>query len=102
MTLILRHFEPNLAFLQNAVQFIYNFFSYSAAKLGRECSQLENNCMQIILLIWLMLGLLASIIVVAALMLSSRISQEEGVSERYEHRETSEVVREIYPQQVEP
>lgn len=58
--------------------------------------------MQTILLIWLILGLLTSIIVVAALMLSSKISQEEGVTERYEHRETSEVVREIYPRQAEP
>ncbi|MCA9954763.1 MAG: hypothetical protein H6657_03845 [Ardenticatenaceae bacterium] len=58
--------------------------------------------MQNILLIWLILGLITSVIVVAALMLSSRISQEEGVSEKYDCRETSEVVREIYPRQVKP
>lgn len=58
--------------------------------------------METILVIWLVLGLLASIIVVAALMLSSRLSQEEGVSEKYVKPETSEVVREIFPRQVEP
>jgi hypothetical protein len=63
--------------------------------------QIGKQHMQTIVLIWLMLGLLAAIIVVATLMLSSHISQEEGVSESYENQETSEVVREIYPRQVE-
>lgn len=56
--------------------------------------------MQTILLLWLILGFLTSIVVVAALMLSSRISQEEGVSEKYDNQETSEIVRDIYPRQV--
>lgn len=71
-------------------------------RIGRDRSKLENNSMETILVIWLVLGLLASIIVVAALMLSSRLSQEEGVSEKYVKPETSEVVREIFPRQVEP
>jgi hypothetical protein len=59
--------------------------------------------MQTIIIIWLILGLLASILVVAALMLSSRISQEEGLTECYddwEEKET-EVAQEMYPRQAE-
>lgn len=56
--------------------------------------------MQTLLVLWLILGLLASIIVVAALMLSAKISRKEGVTESYENRETSEVVREMYPRRV--
>ena len=73
----------------------------SPQKLEEYAANLGNNRMQTIVLIWLILGLLASIIVVAALMLSSQISREEGVSESYESQETSEVVREIYPRQAE-
>jgi hypothetical protein len=36
----------------------------------------------ILLLLWLSCGMVAAVLVVAALMLSSQISQEEGVEER--------------------
>jgi hypothetical protein len=61
--------------------------------------------MQTIVIVWLILAILASIFVVAALMLSSRISQDEGVVENYEDWEaaevSAEVVQEVYPQQAE-
>ncbi len=57
--------------------------------------------MQTVVIIWLILSLLAIILVVAALMLSSRISQTEGVSETYDDWEAPEVVQEIYPRQAE-
>lgn len=76
------------------------FASVTSLQIGRERSKLENNGMQTLLVLWLILGLLASIIVVAALMLSAKISREEGVTESYENQETSEVVREMYPRRV--
>ena len=59
--------------------------------------------MQTFIIVWLILGLLASILVVAALMLSSRLSQEEGLTESYEDWEEkeAEVVHEMYPRQAE-
>jgi len=59
--------------------------------------------MQTIIIVWLILGFLASILVVAALMLSSRISQEEGLSESYEDWEEkeAEAAQELYPRQAE-
>jgi hypothetical protein len=59
--------------------------------------------MQTIIIIWLILGLLASILVVAALMLSSRISQAEGLTECYDDWEEkeAEVAQEMYPRQAE-
>ncbi len=59
--------------------------------------------MQTIIIIWLILGLLASILVVAALMLSSRLSQEEGLTESYDDWEEkeAEVAHEMYPRQAE-
>jgi len=59
--------------------------------------------MQTIIIVWLVLGFLTSIFVVAALMLSSRISQEEGLSESYEDWEEkeAEVTQEMYPRQAE-
>lgn len=59
--------------------------------------------MQTIIIVWLILGLLASILVVAALMLSSRLSQEEGLSENYDDWEAkeAEVTQEMYPRQAE-
>jgi Na+-transporting NADH:ubiquinone oxidoreductase subunit NqrC len=75
--------------------------SYLAAKFGRECSKLEKEHMQTVVIIWLIVSLLASILVVAALMLSSRISQTEGVSENYDEWEAPEVAQEIYPRQAE-
>lgn len=97
----MRTIDDQSAFLQNAVQSTHNFFRYLAAEVEEYAKNWEENPMQTVVLIWLMLGLVASIIVVAALMLSSHISQDEGVSESYDDQETSEVVREIYPRQVE-
>ncbi len=57
--------------------------------------------MQTIIIIWLILAILASIFVVAALMLSSRIGQGEGVIENYDDWEVAEVAQEICPQQAE-
>ena len=57
--------------------------------------------MQTIFIIWLILGGLASIFVVAALMLSSRISQDEGLVEDYDEWESSEAAPNIFPQQAE-
>ncbi len=59
--------------------------------------------MQTIIFVWLILGFLTSIFVVAALMLSSRISQEEGLSESYEDwdEKEAEVTQEMYPRQAE-
>jgi hypothetical protein len=59
--------------------------------------------MQTIIIIWLILGFLTSILVVAALMLSSRLSQKEGVTESYEDWEEkeAEVAPEMYPRQAE-
>ncbi len=59
--------------------------------------------MQTIIIVWLILGLLTSILVIAALMLSSRISQEEGLTESYDDWEEkeAEVAQEMYPRQAE-
>lgn len=57
--------------------------------------------MQTIFIIWLILGGLASIFVVAALMLSSRISQDEGLVESYDEWEASEAAPNAIPQQAE-
>ena len=59
--------------------------------------------MQTIIIVWLILGFLTSILVVAALMLSSRLSQEEGLTESYEDWEAkeAEVAQEMYPRQAE-
>lgn len=66
-----------------------------------EVKVLEENRMKTVLIIWLILALLTSIFVVAALVLSSRISEEEGVEESYEDWEAPESVQEIYPRQAE-
>lgn len=57
--------------------------------------------MQTITIIWLIAAFFTSIFVVAALMLSSRTSQEEGVSENYDDWEAPEVAQEMYPRQAE-
>lgn len=57
--------------------------------------------MQTIFIIWLILGGLASIFVMAALMLSSRISQDEGLVENYDEWESSEAAPNVIPQQAE-
>jgi len=65
--------------------------------------------MQTIVIVWLILAILASIFVVAALMISSRISQDEGVVENYDEWESAQVSAEastdvtqrVYPQQAE-
>jgi hypothetical protein len=61
--------------------------------------------MQTIVIVWLILAILASIFVVAALMISSRISQDEGVVENYDEWESAqvsaEVTQKVYPQQAE-
>lgn len=60
--------------------------------------------MQTIIIVWLLLSLLASILVIAALMLSSRLSRQEGLSESYDDWEAkeAEVAQEMYPRQAEP
>ena len=57
--------------------------------------------MQTIVIIWLIVSLLTTVLVIATLMLSSRVSQEEGVTESYEDWKATEVTREVYQQQVE-
>jgi hypothetical protein len=52
--------------------------------------------MQTIFIIWLILGLFASVCLIAALMLSSRNSQREGDSESYDDWEAAEQTKEIY------
>jgi hypothetical protein len=69
--------------------------------LEENAANWEKEHMQTVVIIWLILSLLAIILVVAALMLSSRISQTEGVSENYDNWEAPEVVQEIYPRRAE-
>lgn len=59
--------------------------------------------MQTVIIVWLILSFLASILVIAALMLSSRLSQEEGLTESYDDWEAKEVevAQEMYPRQAE-
>ena len=57
--------------------------------------------MKTIFIIWLILALLTSVLVVAALMLSSRLSQEEGLSESYEDWEAANQTQELYRRQAE-
>ena len=57
--------------------------------------------MKTFIIIWLVLGVLTSLLVIAALMLSSRLSQEEGLSESYEDWEAPESAQEMYPRQAE-
>lgn len=67
----------------------------------------ENNAnwkkshMQTIFIIWLILGFLASILIIAALMLSSQKSQKEGLSENYDDWEATKQAKEIYRPQAE-
>lgn len=74
-----------------------------AAKLEENATYWKKSRMQTIIIVWLILGFLTSILVVAALMLSSRLSQEEGLTESYEDWEEkeSEVAQEMYPRQAE-
>ncbi len=51
----------------------------------------------LIVLMWIALGLLASVLVVAALALSSQISREEGVEELTDTAEAEHLMR--FPQQ---
>ena len=64
-------------------------------------SKLEEGCMQTIIIIWLILGFLTSILVVAALMRSSQLSQEEGLVEQYDDWEAKEIAPEMFPRQAE-
>ena len=57
--------------------------------------------MKTIFIIWLILALLTSVLVVAALMLSSRLSQEEGLSESYEDWEAANQTQKLYRRQAE-
>lgn len=57
--------------------------------------------MKIIIIIWLVLGLLTSILVIAALMRSSQISQQEGIEENYDHWEVPEAAPELHPRKAE-
>lgn len=90
----IRECAPHLS--QNKIQ-----LRYLAAKLEENAAKWKKDHMQTLVIIWLILGLLTSILVVAALMLSSRLSQQEGVSENYDDWEAPEVVKEIYPRQAE-
>ncbi len=104
-----------MSLLQNGTQNEYlfdcfAFFWQNRIQFGLHCRKPEENAtnwkkshMQTFIIVWLILGLLASILVVAALMLSSRLSQEEGLTESYEDWEEkeAEVVHEMYPRQAE-
>ena len=57
--------------------------------------------MKIIIIVWLILAVLTSLLVVAALMRSSQLSQQEGVSESYEDWEERNQAQEIYQPQTE-
>ncbi|GJM40279.1 MAG: hypothetical protein DHS20C20_05610 [Ardenticatenaceae bacterium] len=57
--------------------------------------------MKIFFIIWLVLALIVSVFVVAALMRSSQLSQEEGISESYDDWEAPEEARELFPRQAE-
>ena len=65
-------------------------------------NKLEEGCMKTVIIIWLILGFFTSILVVAALMRSSQLSQDEGLVENYDDWEAKEVAQELYPQQAEP
>ncbi|MCA9138759.1 MAG: hypothetical protein KDB00_18435 [Planctomycetales bacterium] len=57
--------------------------------------------MKILIIVWLILAVLTSLFVVSALMLSSRLSQEEGLSESYEDWEEKNQAQELYRPQTE-
>ena len=57
--------------------------------------------MKILIIVWLILAVLTSLFVVSALMLSSRLSQEEGLSESYEDWEEKKQAQELYRPQTE-
>ena len=57
--------------------------------------------MQTIVIIWLIVGFIATVLAVAALMLSSRTSAQEGVTENYDDWEAPEVAQDVYPRQAE-
>ncbi|WP_420631902.1 hypothetical protein [Candidatus Leptofilum sp.] len=57
--------------------------------------------MKTFFIIWLILGLIVSVFVVAALMRSSQLSQQEGISESYEDWKAPEQAQELYPRQAE-
>lgn len=57
--------------------------------------------MKLFFIIWLILALVVSVFVIAALMRSSQLSQEEGISESYEDWEAVEQAQELYPRQAE-
>ena len=57
--------------------------------------------MQTFLIIWLIAAIIATILVIAALVLSSRISEEEGIAESYEDWEANEPAQEMNPRQAE-
>ena len=57
--------------------------------------------MKIFLIVWLILGLVVAVFVIAALIRSSQISQQNGLSESYDEWQVKESARERYPRQVE-
>lgn len=57
--------------------------------------------MKTIIIVWLILAVVTSLFVVAALMLSSRLSQKEGLSESYEDWEEKNQAQEMYRPQTE-
>lgn len=72
-------------------------------KLAQEENAANWKCdkMKIFFIIWLVLALIVSVFVVAALMRSSQLSQEEGISESYDDWEAPEEARELFPRQAE-
>lgn len=57
--------------------------------------------MKVIFIVWLVLALLVSVFVVAALMRSSQLSQKEGLHESYEDWQINEPTQELYSRQAE-
>ena len=78
----------------------YNCFTSPRSREENAANWIKSN-MKIIFIIWLILAILTSIFVVGALMLSSRISQEEGHSESYEEWEAANQTQELYQRQAE-
>jgi uncharacterized membrane protein len=61
----------------------------------------KNSHMQTIFMIWLIFGVFASIVVIAALRLSSQKSQEDSLSESYDDWEATKQAKEIFQPQTE-
>lgn len=75
-------------------------FSHFAAHT-RKNIKLGTKKMKIILVIWLIFSILVSILVIAAFMRSSQLSQHEGVTENYEDWDKAETTQELFPHRAE-